>query len=355
MSALHGAGLFRMLLPRSAGGGEVSPQEFIMAVEAIAGADASTGWCVGQGSGCSLAAAYLDPEIAEQVFGPSNAILAWGPTPKPENGRAVVVDGGYRVTGSWQFASGSRHATWLGGHCFLRHPDGSLIKGDDGAPVERTMLFERGKARISDVWQVMGLKGTGSDSYVVEDLYVPAGYAFKRDNLDDKRAAGPLYRFTTLNIYGMAFASVALGIGRAMLSSFIELAGSKTPHASRKLLRDSSVVQADVAQAEAKLASARAFLLEVVGDMWATAQVGEPFSVEQRARLRLGSTFAIHQAKDVVDTCYSAAGATAIFESQPFERRFRDMHAVTQQVQAQAQNFELVGQALLGLPASPRL
>ena len=355
MAALHKAGLFRMLLPKSIGGSETAPVEFIETVEAIASADASTAWCVGQGSGCSFAAAYLEPAVAREVFGAPDAVLAWGPTPKPDNGRAVVVDGGYRVTGTWHFASGGRHATWLGGHCFLRHSDGALKTNENGQPIERTMLFKRQDAKLDNVWQVIGLRGTGSDTYRVQDLFVPTDFAFKRDNPADKRETGPLYRFTTLNMYGMAFAGVALGLGRAMLNEFVALAGEKTPHASRNVLRENAVVQSDVARCEAKLLSSRALLLESVETMWERAQAGCEFTIDQRAHLRLATTFAIHQARDVVATVYEAAGATAIFQDKPFERRFRDMHAVSQQVQAQAQNFELVGQALLGLPPSPRL
>jgi alkylation response protein AidB-like acyl-CoA dehydrogenase len=353
IAALHQARLFRMVIPRAHGGDEVQPALFLQAVEAIARADASTAWCVGQGSGCSMAAAYLKPEIAREIFGPADAVMASGPS--GSNARAVVADGGFRVTGRWQFASGSRHATWFGGHCTVCEPDGTPRLDPQGRPVERTMLFPRAQVTTTDVWQVVGLKGTGSDDYAVDDLFVPADFAFTREAAADRRQTGPLYRFSIFNIFGIGFAGVALGIARATLDDFMALAQEKKPHASKLLLRDNAVVQSQVGLAEAKLGAARAYVLQTLRELWDSACAGENFSNHQRAMLRATTCYAIHQAKEVVDFAYHAAGATAIFERNPFERRFRDLHTVTQQGQAQFANFELVGQSLLGLTPVSRV
>jgi len=347
LAALHAAGLFRLLMPRSVGGGEVEPTTFFAAIEEIAQADASTAWCIAQGSGCSIAAAYVAPEVAREIFPDPDSVLAWGPF--GPDAKAVMADGGYRVTGRWQFASGIRHAGWLGGHCVVVKPDGDPLLGQDGSPVERTMLFAKERATISDVWHVVGLRGTGSDAYAVTDLFVPETHTFTREAAADRREAGPLYRFTTFQLFGVGVAGVALGIGRASLDAFTTLAREKVPKASTKMLRDSAVIQSQVALAEAKLRASRSLLTETLDGLWQTAVGGAGFTARQRAMLRLATTYAIHQAKDVVDTVYHAAGATAIFDSNPFERRFRDVHTVTQQVQAHFANFELAGQALLGL------
>ena len=353
LNELHGAELFRLLLPRSVGGHELEPATYLQVIEEIAKADGSTAWCVAQASGCSMSAAYLAPEIARELFGAADAVLAWGPS--GPNAKAVKVDGGYRVTGTWMFASGSRHAQWLGGHSPVVDAQDAAVAGADGKPLERTVLFPKSSAAVTDVWHVVGLKGTGSDTYSVTDLFVPEEYSFTREAADDRREPGPLYRFTTFQLYGVGFAGVALGLGRACLDAFIGLAGVKAPKAYAKLLRENAVIQGQVALSEAKLQSARAFLLQVLHEMWKTAARGEEFTIAQRAALRLAGTYAVHQAKDVVDTVYHAAGATAIFESNPFERRFRDVHTVIQQIQAQAANFELVGQLLLGMPSSSKL
>jgi indole-3-acetate monooxygenase len=353
LAALHDARLFKMLLPRSAGGDEIDPLAFITAIEELAKADGSTAWCVAQASGCSIAAAYVEPAVAQEVFGAEDAVLAWGPVGPTV--KATAVEGGYRATGTWSYASGSRHAQWLGGHSPLVDAEGKPCLGPDGKPAERTMLFPKSQAAIRDVWQVMGLKGTGSDSYTVTDLFVPARYTFTREAAADRREGGALYQFTTYQIYGAAFASVALGIARATLDAFTQIAASKVPMLGSKPLRENPVVQSRLAVAEAQWHSSRAFLMQALEDMWDAACHGNGFTLQQRAALRLAAVHAGHQAKEVIETAYHFAGGSAIFENQPFERRLRDVHAVTQQVQAQFVNFEVVGQVLLGLPVTSKL
>ena len=353
LGALHDARLFRLLLPKSCGGEEVAPAVFVAAVEEVAKADASVAWCMAQGSGCSMTAAYLEPAVAQEIFGGAEAVLAWGPG--SANAAARAVQGGYRVSGSWPYASGSRHAQWLGGHAQLLDAEGKPCLGPDGKPAERTLLFPRAKAEIKDVWHVVGLKGTGSDTYTVTDLFVPARYSFTRESAADRREAGPLYRLTTFQLYGCGFAAVALGIGRATLDALIAVAAAKVPMLGARPLRESAVVQAKVASAEARWQSARAYLMQTLDAAWAAASRGESLGLQQRAALRLAGVYATEQAREVVEIAYHLAGGSAIFENHAFERRLRDMHAVTQQVQGQFVNFEHVGQVLLGLPSASRL
>jgi alkylation response protein AidB-like acyl-CoA dehydrogenase len=353
LAALHEARLFRMLIPKSCGGWEADPATFMQAIEELAKADGSTAWCVAQASGCSMAAAYVSPAVARKIFGAADAVMAWGPV--GPNAKAVAVAGGYRASGAWSFASGLKHAAWLGCHCPVVEPDGSPRLAPDGKPAERTMLIPKTSVRINDIWRVIGLKGTGSDNYAIDDLFVPEDRTFTRESAADRRESGPLYRFTTFHLYGTGFAAIALGLARASLDAFVELAATKIPKTKTFVLRDNAVVQSQVAFAEATLASSRAYLLQSLHDAWDTAAAGNNLSLSQRAGLKLAGTYAVHQAKDVVDTVYHAAGATAIFESNPFERRFRDVHTVIQQVQAQFANFEMVGQVLLGLPSPSKL
>jgi indole-3-acetate monooxygenase len=353
LAALHDARLFRMLIPKSCDGWEADPVTFMQAIEELAKADGSTAWCVAQASGCSMAAAYVEPRVAREIFGRADAAMAWGPV--GPNAKAVAVAGGYRASGSWSFASGIKHAGWLGCHCPVVEPDGSPRLAPDGKPAERTMLIPKASASINDIWRVVGLKGTGSDNYTIDDLFVPDDHTFTREFAADRREAGPLYRFTTFHLYGIGFAAIALGLARASLDAFIALAATKIPKTKTFVLRDNAVVQSQVALAEAKFASSRAFLLQTLHEMWDTAVRGESLALAQRATLKLAGTYATHQAAEVVDTVYHAAGATAIFEDNPFERRFRDVHTVIQQVQAQFANFEMVGQVLLGLPSPSKL
>lgn len=349
LDALHGAGLFRTLLPQQFGGAELDPMRFLRMMEVIAAADASVGWCVGQASGCSMAAAYLDPATAHAIFDDPRAVIAWG----MGNGIAQVVDGGFQVDGTWRFASGSRHATWIGAHCKVRERDGSLRVNEFGDAIERTMMFRRDAVEWTEDWRVVGLRGTGSDTYAVRDAFVPDARSVTRDTDAERRCAGTLYRFSTTHLYSTGFAGVAMGIARGMLEDFKALATAKTPAASVRGVRDSEVIQAGTAMAEAKLRGARAFLLEVLEAAWAVALRG-PLGMAEKVDIRLATTSAIHRAKEVVEWAYHEAGATAIFEDRPFERRMRDIHASGQQVQGRSEHLESCGRFFLGLDPGRR-
>jgi alkylation response protein AidB-like acyl-CoA dehydrogenase len=346
VDALHDAALFRLLMPRFLDGGEVDPVTFVHVIEAVAQVDGSTAWCLCQAAGCSMVGAYLTPEIAREIFGPRDAVLAWGPGP---DARAVAVDGGYRVTGTWSFASGCRHATWLGGHAPIFETDGSPRRRADGSQDSRTMLFPSGGAEIVDVWLVSGLRGTGSDAFTVSDLFVPHAYSVSRDDPAERRHPGALYCFPSGSLYASGFAAVAMGLARTMLDAFVALARDKTPRGGRRTLRDNHVVQSQVAQADARLRSARMFLVGSLDEIWRDVGRSGTLTLDQRMTIRLAATYAIHQAKDVADIAYQAAGSSAIFTAGAFERRFRDIHAVTQQLQGRQAHFETVGQYLLGL------
>src|SRR5262245_23628346 len=267
VDALIEGGFFRLLLPRSLGGAELNPLTYVQVLEEIAKAEPSTAWSLGQNSGCSMSAPYLDPAVAREIFGLPRGILAWGPD-LPGAGRGVAVEGGIRVTGRWGFATGSRHATWLGAHVPVFEPDGTQRMNPNGRPHVRTVLFPKSSAEIIDNWQVIGLRGTGSDSYRVEDLFVPQKYTASRDNEAERRESGLLYRFTSGMIYAASFSNVSLGIARGALDAFVVLARDKIPRGARGTLRENNVVQSQVAQCEAKLRSSRALIHQTLGEMW---------------------------------------------------------------------------------------
>jgi len=354
VDALHEARLWRMLLPRSYGGDEVSPVDYVQAIEEIAKADASTAWCIGQTSVCGTISRNMKPEIAEEMFkNDPRGVLAWGPT---NNARAVADKGGYRVSGVWPFASGSKHATWLAAHCFLYEADGQQRKDSNGKPVQRTFVVPRSRATFQDVWHVIGLKGTGSNTYTLADVLVPEDYSVDYHALDpaQRREHGPLYKFTIYQLFGSSFPAVALGIARSMLDDFCALAQGKTPQNQTSVLRENAVVQSQVGVMQSQLAAARAFFLEAWREIWQGAQAGVP-TMDQRVRLRMASINLAQAARQVAETVYLAAGATAVFETNSFERRFRDMHAVSQQAQSQFSIYEAIGRHFLGLPANSRL
>ena len=346
MAALHANQMFRMALPAVYGGGAATPLEMSKVAEIVAAADASTAWCLGQALGCTFASGYIDPEAAIEIYGAPDAVLAWGP---PGKAKAVKVEGGWRVTGEWRFASGSRHATWLGSHTRLYDDEDTPTVGPNGGPVIRTMMYPKSEATMVDVWQVIGLRATGSDNYRLDNLFVPERHTYARDSDEERRDTGPLHRIPLLTFYGMLFAGVALGVARALLDDFIKLAETKVSGGASAPLRENAVIQSEVAQCEARLRSARAFLHQMIEEHWAVAVSGEPFPLPLRAQLRTSITWAMNQARDVANYAYHASGTNGIFEANAFERRFRDMHTVAQQGQGHKSNFEDAGMVYLGL------
>jgi alkylation response protein AidB-like acyl-CoA dehydrogenase len=347
LDKLHEAQLFRLLLPRSANGIETDPVTFFHVIETIARADASTAWCLSQAGGCAMSAAYLDLPVARAVFGDDpRAILAWGPGPKV---RAVECDGGYKVTGVWAFASGGRHATWLGAHCPIFKADGSPRLEDDGSQQERTMLVRSEDVQWTDIWNTVGLRGTASDQFALNDFFVRADHSITREFDRECRESGPLYRMGNGTCYQVGFAGVACGIARSALDSFVELAKGKVVRGGKSPIRDNAVVQSGLAQAEVNLRAARGFVLQSMAEIWKHLCAGAMITVEQRITVRMAATNAIHKAREAVDFAYQAAGATAIFDSHPLERRFRDIHTVTQQLQGRLSHFETVGAWMLGV------
>jgi alkylation response protein AidB-like acyl-CoA dehydrogenase len=349
LDKLHEAELFRLLLPRSLNGIETDPVSFFHVIETIAQADASTAWCLSQAGGCAMSAAYLDVPVAHAIFGNDpRAVLAWGPGPKV---RAVECDGGYRVTGVWAFASGGRHATWLGAHCPIFSADGSPRLDDNGEPRERTMLVRADDVVWTDIWNTVGLRGTASDQFALNDFFVRADHSITREFDRECRESGPLYRMGSGTCYQVGFSGVACGIARSALDGFVDVARNKVPRGGRGVLRDNAVVQSGLAQAEVNLRAARGFVLQTMAEIWKHLCAGSLITVEQRITVRMAATHAIHKAREAVDFAYNAAGATAIFENHPLERRFRDIHTVTQQLQGQARHFETVGAWMLGADA----
>jgi alkylation response protein AidB-like acyl-CoA dehydrogenase len=351
LDAMHAAKMFRLLIPRAYGGIELKPSEYVQCVEAIAMGDASAAWCMNQGSGCSMSAAYLAPEVAREIWGGPRDVLAWGQGP---GAKAIRVQGGWRITGTWSFASGSRHASWLGAHCPCYGADGTPERYPDGTPRERTMLFRREQAQIEDVWQVIGLRGTGSDNYSVTDLFVDDAHTLTRDAEEERREPGLLYRFAAMQLYASGFAAVGLGVARAFFNAFIALAQGKTPALTSTALRDNHAVQNIIGHSDVRLKAARAHLLDTLRQVEEEVTLRGRLTTENKIAIRQAATYAIHEARDVVHVLYHEAGATAIFDRQPFERRFRDMNAVSQQVQGRRAHFETAGQFLLGVKFSHR-
>src|ERR1700742_1232222 len=277
--------LYRALLPRSVGGLEVALETFMQMQEEIAKADASTAWCLGQCAVCAMTAAYLAPDAANEIFNTPPGILAWGAV----NHEVKVVPGGYMANARWEFASGSRQASWLGAHVEIVEADGTPRKKKDGSPEIRTILFPITSAKMYDVWDVIGLRGTGTDSYSVENLFIPEKFAALRDDPNAVIEKGPLYKLTTNAVFSMGFAATSLGVARATLDASIALSRSKIPQ-GQSAMRENNAVQGLVGRTEASLRAARAYLYSTAAEVWRDLENGASVTEAHRIAMRIAST-----------------------------------------------------------------
>jgi alkylation response protein AidB-like acyl-CoA dehydrogenase len=242
----------------------------------------------------------------------------------------------------------------MGGHCHVELPDGSMLKDAKGNLIERTMLFQQDQIAWTSTWDVVGLRGTGSDTYTVTDLFVPEAYTVRRDVDEERRVDDPFYQFTSTSAYSCGFAGVSMGIARGMLDALIGLAQTKKPSHTARTLRDSPVMHHLIADNEATLRSARAFVLETIRDGEDSIRRTGHLSMENKVLMRLAATTAIQRAKKVAEFAYQEAGSSAIFTSNAFERKMRDIHASAQQVQGRTGHIENCGQYFMGLNPTAR-
>jgi alkylation response protein AidB-like acyl-CoA dehydrogenase len=344
------AGFFSLWLARALGGPELSTVDYLRVIEELSRADGAVGWCAMVAAGYSRLSGYLDDGVAREIFGDGSTVVAGTINP---TGKAVAVPGGFRVTGQWSYGSFIQHSAWTVGSSVIVD-DGAPRRGADGAPDMRLMLFPTSAVEIIDTWRVGGLRGTGSHDFRVADLFVPEERAIAAFTAKPVRP-GTLYAAPFITVFAMALASVPLGIARAAIEAFVELAEGKTPIGASSRLRDKASAQADLGKAEALLRSARAFLVESLGGIWDSVAAGDTPSLPQRATARLAAAQAASASAQAVDLLYNAAGGTAIYEHNLLERCFRDVHATTQHVGISSANFELSGRVLLGLdPGTPR-
>ncbi len=346
------ARLFRVALPEAEGGLGADIVTTLQVIEEVARADGSTGWCLAMGINTLRQSAQFAPEVRRQIFfSDPVGISAGSANPR---GRAVAVPGGYRVTGHWFFASGCMHSSALHGACKVFDGDAPRLRPNGDQEVRIAYFYPKSIARIIDTWDVSGLRGTGSHDIEVADLFVPDERTFSALDLR-ARVTGPMNRMHGFDLAGCSFCCVGLGVARAAIDEFVELAQVKVPRSSSELLRDRAIVQAKIGEAEAVLRSGRALLFDVVEDMWETVLAARPITERQRADLRLAMTHAAQSAGTATHMVCAAAGTTSIFTKSPLERYARDAEVVTRHNQLQFVNYEAVGRTVLGLESNSPL
>ena len=345
---LIAARMFQAWVPAAYGGDQVDVVAVLDAIEEAAYHDGSFGWCAMIGVTTSLLAGHLPARWASAIYGDAASCTGGHAMPL---GRAVPVDGGLRVSGRWQWGSGADHCTSIGGGCLVVDADGHRAPRADGlaAPF---VFFERGEVELLDTWDVMGMRATGSTDYEVHDVLVPEG-RWAEPQLGAPVVDEPLYRFPFLAALALGVSAVSIGLARRACDELVDLAGAKKPAQSSRTLAERSVVQADVARAEAAWRSARAFVREQVGAAWDAAERGELDDTHRRD-LRLAATDATLTSTRAVDLMYEAAGGSAVHRGAPLERVFRDAHVATQHAMVSARTLEVLGRVALGLPTDGR-
>ncbi|MEL6286132.1 MAG: acyl-CoA dehydrogenase family protein [Pseudomonadota bacterium] len=343
--SLAAAGVFRMVTPDYLGGLELTPRQIVETVEVLATADASTGWCAMIGATTALNAAYMDRDTAQEIYGDPMIITGGVFAPM---GKAIDEGDHYRVTGQWQWGSGSANCTWLCGGSFIVE-DGGLRRLPSGAPENRMMVFPAGDAELLDTWQVMGLKGTGSGDIAVADIRVSKTRSVSLV-ADVPTTDGALYAFPAFGLLALGVSAAALGNARGALDAFKALATTKKNQGSTKTLAERQVIQAEAAKLEASWRAARAYLFDEIDQTWAVAQSEGEIPMERRAALRMACTHMVRTSADICRSTYDLGGGAALFLSSELQRRFRDSHAMTQHIVTAPATWELTGRILMGLP-----
>lgn len=337
-------GFFRLLLPKSLGGAQLAHSDFLKILEIFAAEDGSTGWCINQNNVFSTNSLRMPQGIAETIYAESRAVVTNGPP--DSSARAVPCDGGYKLSGRWNFSSGITHASWIAALAPVLPADqepSTVFVRESG----RVMLIPKNDVKFVDFWPVHGLRGTASFSFEVEDLFIPEERTYSPTN--QPREDGPVYGIPITLLFASGFSTVALGIAQASLGTAMDLAEIKIPGRASKLLQDEPTTQRIIGEAQAIWHSAKAFLREAHASVWESAAANKPLTVEQRIKLRLAATFGIRKSKEIVEIAYELCGSNAILDTNPIQRQFQDIHVVSQHIQGRATHFETAGQFFMGL------
>ena len=333
---LVAAGCFRMLVPRSHGGAELDLPAQMQVLEELARADASVAWSVMIGS--------VGPALFRMLPRASfDALYAAGPdvivaAVSQPTAVATPVEGGYRVTGRWAFASGCEHAHWFVGHCMV----------DDGRqPPVRMMVLPPSDVEIEDTWSVAGLCGTGSHDVVANGAFVPDELSFVMFGSDPSIDVPPL-RIPEVTRAAFQIASLPIGVARGALDEILALSLDKTPTFAEGTLASNPLFQNQFGEAETQLRAARTALHAEAAIAWARARAGTEFTPEDRAHVRGITTWTARTAAAVVDTAFQAGGSSSIYTGNPLQRRLRDAHVLTQHFTMKPDTFTKVGAVLAG-------
>ncbi|MEJ0018398.1 MAG: acyl-CoA dehydrogenase family protein [Acetobacteraceae bacterium] len=355
---LQAAGFYRMVIPRSLGGLQVDPLTYTRVVETLAEGAGSVGWNIANNSIGQLVTLGLPDEGVQEIYPSGHATVMAG-TAVQGGGTAVVVPGGYRVSGHWTFGSGCQEASWMLGS-FQILDDGEPRRRPDGGSMYWRGVFPRAEATIlPGSWDVAGLRGTGSFDWTVEDVFLPERRSMIHAGVpvDNQwnRWPGLTYALPAVAWVGPHHSSVITGIARAGIDALIELAGGKMPRGRSFLLADNPQVQDDVGRADAILNAGRIYRSAMITEVWHAIAAGGESSLEQRARCRLGAVYAADSAREAMDLMYRHGGSTSFKRASRLAECWRDLHVVGQTVTVGPEWYPIGGRVFLGMDPGPRL
>jgi indole-3-acetate monooxygenase len=344
---LKRAGMFRLAMPKSWGGLELDFPTQVRVIETLCTFDASAGWCVMIGIDGGYITAYIDQSEARAMYRDIDSPTAITFFPP---GKALKHGAGYVVNGRWPFGSGCQHADWLVGHFAIFDGDSPRMM-PNGFPETRFGFFPAAECEILDTWKSVGLRGSGSHDWQVKDRFIAEERTFNLAAPKPYRE-GPLNILPNLLLYKLA--GVPLGIARGAIDDFVAIASSKaltfkSPTKNQPTLRDEAYAQNAVAQAEALVGSARAFVYETFEEMWQVLASGEMPSLKCRARARLAMVHASATCTQAVEMVYKANGGASVYSGNPLERRLRDIQTAGQHTVVSMKTWEAAGRVLLGL------
>ena len=340
-------GLFGLYVPKELGGPETDPITAFHVVEEVAQADGSAGWCVFNGAAVSSAVARLSPKAVREIFGDPPVVLGSGSA--RAGGTAKLTDGGYIVSGRWNFLSGIDHSIAIFVACRVVDDNGPVLD-DAGAQVMRTVVLRVDQGEVLNTWTTMGMRGTASHDAEYHEVFVPHDHSYTRG--DPAHYEGALYTPPqSAIVFGWTLSAAnTLGMARGAMNTFVDLATDSGSTDSPTLLRDRQHIKIAVGECEAMIDSARRYVLDTVSTMWEAQISGDPDLPELAMRSRLAITHAIRQSIAVADKLFSAAGTNSIHRSVGLERYFRDLHVHGQHISGLPLNFEFGGAMLMGSP-----
>jgi alkylation response protein AidB-like acyl-CoA dehydrogenase len=355
---LHAAGVYRMVRPRQLGGLQVDPLTYLRVVELLAEGAGAVGWNVCNNNIAQLVSLGLPADGIAEIFGQGGDVAIAG-TAVQGGGRAVPVDGGYRVTGRWPFGTGCQESGWMLGS-FQIFDGEQLRRSPDGNSTYWRGVFRRGEAQIVEgSWDVSGLRATGSFDWTVDDVFLPERRTMVHAGipLDNQWSHWPglSYALPAQAWIGPHHSAVITGIARAGIDALIELASEKTPRGRVGRLCENAQVQDAVGRADTMLEAGRASRTATIVDLWNTIAASGDSTLQQRARCRLAAAHAADSARAAMDLMYRAGGSTSYRRDSRLAECWRDLQVVGQAVTVMPEWYPIGGRVFMGMDPGPRL